>query len=495
MSRGDARGPRPSPRSRVTTLVALGVTLGVAAIASACASQGMPPGGPPDAELPVLVRILPDSNAVNVRVPAVVLRFDEVVNERSSATGGATGSTGGAGGGAGGFAGGFGAGGSSGAASGLNGLLVLSPSDGRDEVVWRREALELRPRGGFRPNTAYRVTLLPGLADLRGNRITEPFSFVFSTGATVPQGEVSGVLFDWTSGKPAVNARVDLFMAGDTTFRWSARTDSLGRFRVRELRAATYEVRAWVDANNDRRISFREISDVARVQLVDTASLELYAYGRDTLPPRLEAVEWIDSTAIRIRLDRGIVPTWDGRSAELVGADSAVIPLGGPFVPSAMYDSLARERAQAKRDSIAAAERAAADTAPADTAAAGGAKREGIAPAPRAPDTVRVENTRPAPRDTATADTAQIAPADTANRPVFKRAVPVTQWTAPLAAPLAPGLYRFRIREAQGLNGRSVETERELRVQPPPPPPPARDTSAAPARPPAAPRDTAARRP
>ncbi|HRQ78451.1 MAG TPA: hypothetical protein PLY94_07610, partial [Gemmatimonadaceae bacterium] len=53
---------------------------------AACASQGMPPGGPPDAEIPQIVQLLPDTNAVNVRVPAVVLRFDEVVNERSAAT-------------------------------------------------------------------------------------------------------------------------------------------------------------------------------------------------------------------------------------------------------------------------------------------------------------------------------------------------------------------------------------------------------------------------
>lgn len=424
-----------------------------AAALAACASQGMPPGGPPDAEVPKLVRLLPDSNAVNVRAPAVVIRFDEVVNERSSATpprgGGAPSASGGA------------------SAAGLAGVLLLSPSDGRDEVIWRREALELRPRRGLRPNTTYRVTLMPGLADLRGNRIAEPFSYIFSTGGTIPSGAISGVVFDWTTGKPAANARVDVFLPTDTTFRWSTRADSLGRFRLTELADASYELRAWIDGNNDRRISFREVSDAAQVSLVDTASLELYAYVRDTLPPRLEVLELVDSTALRIRLDRGIVADWDGLGAELVGADSAVIALGGPFIPSVTYDSLARLRAQAARDSIAAAtaDSAAADTAAADTAAAG---REVAVPAPRPPDTVRVENTRPAQRDTtaraADSTAADSTEADTIPVPVFRRSVPVQQWTAPLAAPLAPGEYLFRIRGARGLNGRSVETERQLRV-------------------------------
>lgn len=394
--------------------------LAVVALA-ACASPGMPPGGPPDTAMPVLAQILPDSNAVNVRVPAVVLRFDEVVSERSAPTA----STGAARQGA-------SFGGSAASTAGLAGLLVLSPSDGRDEVVWRREALELRPRRGFRPNTAYRVTLLPGLADLRGNRITEPLSFVFSTGASLPDGVISGVLFDWTTGKPAANARVDVFVAPDSGFRWSTRTDSLGGFRLTALMPGTYELRAWVDANSDRRISYREISDVAQVALTDSASRELYAFIRDTVPAHLESVELIDSTALRFRVDRGIVADWDGRSAELVGADSAAIALAGPFVPSAVYDSVSRARAQAARDPAAAA----ADTVPRDDAD---------------PDAL--------PRDTVSRPV---------SRPVFRRAVPVTQWTAPLAAPLAPGTYLFRIREARGLNGRSVEATREIRVTAPP---------------------------
>lgn len=404
------------------------VAYAAVAVLAACASQGLPPGGPPDAEMPKIVRLLPDSNAVNVRAPAVVIRFDEVVNERSTATpprgGGAPGASAGA------------------SAAGLAGVLLLSPSDGRDEVIWRREALELRPRRGLRPNTTYRVTLMPGLADLRGNRIAEPFSYVFSTGGTIPAGAISGVVFDWTTGKPAANARVDVFVAPDTTFRWFTRADSAGRFRLSELADGSYELRAWLDANNDRRISFRELSDAAQVSLRDTASLELYAYARDTLPPRLELVELVDSTALRIRVDRGIVADWDGLGAELVGADSTVIPLGGSFMPSAVYDSLARLRAAAATDTAAATP---------DTSAAA------------APDTAARADDASDPSD-----------ADTTRGPGFRRQVPVTQWTAPLAAPLAPGQYLFRIRGARGLNGRSLETERMFRVVSPPPAAPAR---------------------
>lgn len=403
-----------APRARLSLLTALAV----GSLVASCAQPGMPPGGPPDAELPAIVRMVPESNTVNVRAPAIVLQFDEVISERSVAAGAQAP-----------------AGGNS-----LSTILVISPSDGRDEVIWRRIGLELRPRRGFRPNTTYRVSLLPGLVDLRGNRTAETFEYVFSTGATIPSGAVSGVLFDWTTGKAAVNARVELFVPTDTNFRWSTRTDSSGAFSVSNLNADTYEVRAWLDANGDRRISQRELSDSSRVTLQETASLELYAFIRDTIAPLPETVELVDSTAVRVKFDRGILADWDGLGGVLVGADSVAIPLGGPFVTAARFDSLTKATAV-------------------DTSAA-------------------ADTTNAAPVST----DADSAAADTTAAPrfPFNRAIPQTTWVARLAAPLAPGTYRLRIVGATGLNGRTHPVDREIRVRPPAP---------------AAPADTTVRRP
>jgi hypothetical protein len=433
MRRHEPLSPRQRPRT-LAARVALLVASAIVVVAVACAQPGAPPGGPPDAELPVLLKVLPESNAVNVRTPAVVLQFDEVINERSNSAGGQ--STGGGQG--------------SGVANTLGNVLVISPSDGRDEVIWRRTALELRPRRGFRPNTTYRVTINPGLADLRGNRTTVPFDFVFSTGPTTASGELRGVFFDWTTGRVAPNARIELFREGDTTFRWIARSDSGGRFVVRDLDAGSYELRGWVDANNDRRISFREVSEAMRVAFSDTASVELYAFLRDTLPPRIEGVDLLDSTGLRVRFDRGLVADWDGAGVSLFGPDSTLLPLGGAMIPSARYDSLASAR-RAARDSAAKAN----DTSATDTSAAGATRdarrpqRPVVAP-PVVEDSAAIDSLPPAP--------------------IFRRKVPETSWSVPLSSPLAPGAYRLRIVGPPGLNGRTVNAEREFRVRPPLPP-------------------------
>jgi hypothetical protein len=182
-------GARRRARALVAGLLAF-------ATIAACAQPGMPPGGPPDDAAPVLVAISPESGAVNVRATSVLLRFDEVVSERSTASGG-------------GFAGG-GLGAPSGP-PGLSTLLELSPSDGRERIVWRRHAIEIEPRGGFRPNTAYRLTLLPGLSDLRGNRVQQRQEFAFTTGAAAPLGEIRGVFFDWVGARATAMARIHVW--------------------------------------------------------------------------------------------------------------------------------------------------------------------------------------------------------------------------------------------------------------------------------------------
>ena len=119
------------------------------ALLAGCASAGAPPGGPEDHQPPVIVTISPDSGATNVNPKVVQFRFDEVVSDRPSGK------------------------------TELDQLFLISPSDGAPNVSWHRTRIDVRPRKGFRPNTAYNVTLLPGLADLRGNILREQRAIVF----------------------------------------------------------------------------------------------------------------------------------------------------------------------------------------------------------------------------------------------------------------------------------------------------------------------------
>src|SRR5437667_83613 len=115
----------------------------------------------------------PVSGATNVALKQVEFRFDEVVSDRPTA-----------------------------GKTELDQLFLVSPFDGSPRVYWHRNHIDVRPRKGFRANTAYAVTLLPGLADLRGNVLKEPRTIVFSTGAELPRFGIVGRVFDWAIERP-----------------------------------------------------------------------------------------------------------------------------------------------------------------------------------------------------------------------------------------------------------------------------------------------------
>ena len=160
---------------RMTTLVLL----------VGCASIGRPPGGPVDESPPEVISASIDTNAVGVKAGKLELRFNEVVAERPSGVTAGTGPV------------------------TLDAIVIVSPRSGMPKVEWHRESITIEPRGGFRPNTTYRITLLPGLADLRGNVSKTARSFVFSTGPAILPYSILGRVYDWQTGMTATGAIVE----------------------------------------------------------------------------------------------------------------------------------------------------------------------------------------------------------------------------------------------------------------------------------------------
>ena len=355
-------------------------------VAGACASPGLPPGGPEDPDPPQLVAVTPDTMATGTAPRAVVFRFDEVVSERPRG------------------------------ASTLAGLFLISPRDGAPVVDWNRTAITVRPRRGWRRNTTYTVTMLPGLLDLRGNAREEGARTVFSTGSAIPSTAITGRVFDWVAGAPAARALVEAISRPDSVV-YITQADSLGEFRLPHAPPGTYTVRAFVDANSNRGFDEREMWDSTQVALTDSATVELLAFVHDTIGPRITTITVMDSVTLRLGFDRPLDP---GRAIgaslfTLRAQDSSIVPL------RAANAAREWERARAARS---------------DSVAADSARR---AP-PQAPAPGRAPPAVPIPAQPAGPDT---LPA----RPQPSRPSPVSEVIVELERPLEPGgVYRLEAR-------------------------------------------------
>lgn len=240
----------------------------------------MPPGGPVDTQAPQIVRIAPDSGKTGVTPPSVIVRFDEVVSERPS-----------------------------GVAS-LNALFLISPREGEPRVDWHREEIAMRQRRGWRKNTAYTITMLPGIADLRGNSRKTGAVTIFSTGQTVPTSHVTGTLYNWSEARKITRSGlIELWPRSDTTLVYLAATDTSGRFDVLAVPPGEYVVRGMSDDNNNRGLDRREAWDTAGVTVVDSAQVSIYAFIRDSLGARLQGAAMRDSATVELSFDNPLSVT------------------------------------------------------------------------------------------------------------------------------------------------------------------------------------------
>jgi hypothetical protein len=396
----------------------LGAIVLAGAAIYACAQPSPPPGGPPDSRPPVLLSVSPESGTVRSTPDEVRFQFDEVVSERPQG------------------------------AADLKGLFLVSPRDGEPNVRWRRDAITVKPHGGWRPNTVYTITMLPGLTDLRGNINRSGAVVAIATGADFPRTLLAGRVFDWAQERIAGRAMVEAINLADST-TYVAAADSTGGFAFHAIRPGRYAVLASIDANSNRRRDAREPWDSTLVSISDTSIVELLAIAHDTIGPRISQVAIRDSLTLRVTFDQALAPTAFPVVAQvrLTRSDSTRIAIS-QLATVAEYDRRQREIARAKADSL----------RKADTT-----RRDTIAP----PPTVTPVDTTIA--DSTAADTARAAVA----RP--SRPAPPMEVVVELAEPLEPSsIYRLRFENVQGLLGRPRSSERVFTTPKPAP----RDTAA-----------------
>ena len=390
-------------------LIALAAAWGVVA----CASTGAPPGGPEDRTPPELISIKPDSGQVNVKAKEVDFVFDEVVAQQALG------------------------------ATDLSRLFLVSPRDGDPNISWHRQRISVKPRNGFRPNTAYTVIMMPGLGDLRGNARKEGASITFSTGPVIPRLGITGIVFDWATQRIAANAYVMARPQSDTMIAYVSTTDSTGHFEIGPLDSGTYLLRGLIDQNNNHTIDRNEKWDSVTVHVADTRpARELDAIERDSTPPLMLTIAVEDSVTIRVSFDKYIDPLTPLQPAlvDVTSADSVHLDVQRVMWGQA-FDAAKRAADSASR-------------APKDTSRARPtAPPTAVAPAPRPP--VGVPGARPAP------------PPPKPKAPPPDKVIVVTLSPTTPVAPLKS--YRLTARGFRNLVGHAGEQTRPF--QPPKPAP------------------------
>lgn len=341
---GERLRGRPSLASRTPRISS---TL-LAVATAACATVQQPPGGPPDPDPPILLSVTPDSGeAVAGFDDEVIFEFDEVINESS-----------------------------------IENLFTVSPRHEEVHVSWKRKRIGIKPRDGWRDSVPYRVTMDPGITDLRNNRTEEGYEAIFTTGGPVPNTVINGNTIDWEGGRIAGQSLIEAIRVSDS-LTFLGRSDSLGTFNLEAVPPGRYVLSAAIDQNSNRQRDRRESFDTVTVTLDSAVTHDFWMFAHDTVGPRIQGVTLIDSLAVNVDYNQSLALELPGAEAArvLLLPDSVPVAVEGfmwraPFDSlraaqrdslAAIADSLAAIADSIRADSIAAA---AAAAAPADTTAA-----------------------------------------------------------------------------------------------------------------------------
>jgi hypothetical protein len=383
-----------------------------------CAAMQEPPGGPPDYDAPIILAITPDSGAVVENFNgAVEIRFNEVIDERSG--------------------------------SALENLVLLSPRPEELHVSWKRDRIAVRPKGGWRENVVYHLTLLPGFADLRNNRLDSGRTVVFSTGGEIPDTRISGTIIDWESGRAAPRALIEAVLFPDSLV-YVASADSTGDFELALLPPGSYLIVATVDQNNNRLRDPREFFDSAFVQLDSTVSQVLWTFAHDTVGPRISEIADLDSVTIRVDFGQKLRPGEPHDSMVSVYAlpDTTLVEVVSVW-NQVMYDSV--RTIEAAEDSVRRA--AVADSIRIEEAAADTAGAEGLGV--EAADTTagRAGAVGLAVEDSVAADTSHVTLL-LSERPQLS-----ASWYVRLASGMTPGARYLIMVIAENLTGAIAESQ------------------------------------
>lgn len=224
-----------------------------------CANRGVgPQGGPRDSIPPMAVKSVPENGTVNFTGRRIEITFNEYIQLDN-----------------------------------ITANLLMSPPQQRPpDVKARGKRVLIQFADSLRDSTTYTIDFGDAICDYTEKNPMHGFSFGFSTGPTIDTLETTGVVLDAENLKPLKGIIVGIHDdLSDTAFTKHpflriARTDSVGFYRISNMRAGTYRLYAVDDVSRDYRLTPGEAVAFAEhtitVTAPDTAATDSLVHG-DTL--------------------------------------------------------------------------------------------------------------------------------------------------------------------------------------------------------------------
>lgn len=207
-------------------------TLFASLLLGSCAKQSSPTGGPRDEDPPTLLESDPVDQSTSIRPEKIVLTFDEYVALDNPSKG-----------------------------------IVITPKIQKDLVEFSslKNTVTVLLKQELEDSTTYVFDFQKSVVDISEKNPAENLKLVFSTGPTIDSLYLSGsIRFPFPEAKEDYkNVLVGIYPALDSTDVFTAppyyigQADTLGNFKLSNLKQGAYRAYAWRDTNGNLKAEFK----------------------------------------------------------------------------------------------------------------------------------------------------------------------------------------------------------------------------------------------
>lgn len=197
-------------------LIGFGLLFLISALLLGCAATQNPQGGPRDTIPPKILKSEPKNLTTNFSAKKIILEFDEYIKLQNEFK-----------------------------------EFSISPELEKPPMLKARlKKLEITLEDSLEKNTTYTLNFGKAIADINEGNIVKNLSYVFSTGTTLDSLSLSGVVKNSVSGKVIKDATVFVFPLAKDSLLGKKKpsiytlTDSLGNFKINNLKKETYRIYA-----------------------------------------------------------------------------------------------------------------------------------------------------------------------------------------------------------------------------------------------------------
>lgn len=201
------------------------------ALATACANRGIgPQGGPKDEIPPKVLKEEPQNGAVSIKPKMINISFDEIVQLENT----------------------------------TENILISPPQKTPPTVKAYAKKVRVTFDEDLQDSTTYTIDFGNAIVDYNEKNPIRGYTFSFSTGDAIDTLQIAGRLINAENLNPYSGLVVGIHSNLDDTafsaiqFDRIAKTDSMGRFCIRNIHAGKYRLYALADVNRDYRYQIGE---------------------------------------------------------------------------------------------------------------------------------------------------------------------------------------------------------------------------------------------